>query len=101
MGRTRTTWAAASTWRTGKTQTIRVPVALAGEIMEYARQLDLDTAVSHDNEAKIILQAIDKYIAWRRQNYRATPSAKEPDFMARTWDELRKFQKFVENSPTP
>lgn len=34
-------------WKSGETQTIRVPVALASQILEYAHQLDEGTIVSN------------------------------------------------------
>lgn len=37
-GRTSTTWK--PTWRHGKTRTIRVPVAIADDVIELARALD-------------------------------------------------------------
>ncbi|XHR80596.1 MAG: hypothetical protein ACFKPT_20340 [Gloeotrichia echinulata GP01] len=91
-GRRKTTWNSGSQWKSGATKTIRIPIALSTEIMEYARRLDEGVAVPEGNK---ILDAIDSYISWRRENYRSTPNAKEPDITARTWDELRKFQKFV------
>lgn len=36
----------ATTWKNGKTRTIRVPIALADEILDYARQLDNGKAIA-------------------------------------------------------
>jgi hypothetical protein len=62
-GRTNTTWKAGSTWRSGKTKMIRVPITLAEKILEYARALDSGEVENP------VLQAIDEYIEWKRQNY--------------------------------
>ncbi len=91
-GRNSTSFSAA--WNHGKTQTIRVPIALSEQIMEYARAIDAGMTTSQGE----ILKAIDGYIAWRQQNYRSTQNSKQPDTNARTWDELRKFRRMVEMS---
>ncbi|MBH8577959.1 hypothetical protein I8752_34365 [Nostocaceae cyanobacterium CENA369] len=98
-GRTSGTWTGGSTWRSGQTKTIRVPVVLEAQIMDYARAIDGAIDVSHVNTADSILSAIDRYIAWRHQNYRSTQAAKEPDTTSRTWDELRKFQRLLRENP--
>lgn len=88
-GRTNTTWSAGSTWRSGKTKMIRVPIALAEKILEYARALD-------SGEVKNpVLQAIDEYIEWKRQNYHPNQYSRELDINTRAWDELRKFRAMV------
>jgi hypothetical protein len=46
-------------WNHGKTRTIRVPAALAEDVLQYARQLDEDnhvTQVNNVREAKNILE---------------------------------------------
>ncbi|WYL97413.1 MAG: hypothetical protein HEQ35_29675 [Gloeotrichia echinulata IR180] len=96
-GRRKTTWNSGSQWKSGATKTIRIPIALSTEIMEYARRLDEGVAVPENNKISI-LNAIDDYINWRQQNYRSTPSAKEPNLASRTWDELRKFKAFIEEN---
>jgi hypothetical protein len=45
-------------WKYGKTQTIRVPIALANEILDYAHQLDdgnvkADAVATEDQDAKL------------------------------------------------
>lgn len=42
------------------------------------------------------LLLIEDYIKWRQENYRSTANSRKPDLAARTWDELRRFQQFVE-----
>lgn len=42
------------TWKHGKTKTIRVPIALADEILEFARKLDEGNVIEHDTESKVI-----------------------------------------------
>ncbi|MDZ8052968.1 MAG: hypothetical protein RMX68_005840 [Aulosira sp. ZfuVER01] len=95
-GRRTTTWG--NSWKHGKTTVIRVPEVLELPITEYARQLDAGNCLVTDNAA-IVLDAIDRYITWRKENYRATPQSKEPDINSRTWDELRKLQKLLQENP--
>lgn len=89
-----TSWQPA--WNHGKTQTIRVPIALAPKILDYARALDTHVLLP-DNVGDIvnqllILQAIDNYIEWKRENYHPNQNSRELDINTRSWDELRKFR---------
>jgi hypothetical protein len=97
-GRRSTTWTGGS-WQHGDTKTIRVPIALEAKIMAYARKLDGANAVSHGNEADIILNAIANYTKLRKTSRHNNQHSKELDTTARTWDELRKFAKLVEEQP--
>jgi antitoxin component of MazEF toxin-antitoxin module len=49
------------TWKTGRTQTIRVPVALADQILEYARQLDAgnDTQQTGSNHLSQVVELLE------------------------------------------
>lgn len=42
------------TWKNGKTKTIRVPIALAEEILRIAKQLDEKGVIERDTESKVI-----------------------------------------------
>ncbi|OYD99859.1 hypothetical protein [Nostoc sp. 'Peltigera membranacea cyanobiont' 232] len=87
-------------WNHGKTKTIRVPVVLENQILDYARAVD--SKLINDDIPGLtgdFLQVIDRYIAWRTQNYRSTQKFSKPDITARTWDELRKLQKLLKESP--
>lgn len=102
MSRTSTTWEAGSTWRTGKTKTIRVPEAIADEVMRCAREIDAGNAVLHGNianEEEIILNAIANYIILRGNSRHPNQHGKSVDVSTRTWDELRKFAAIVETQP--
>jgi|GEM_PF-4728774 len=102
-GRTGTTWEPG--WHCGKTTPIRVPIALKDDILAYARAVD-SKLISNSQPIPLpgdFLQAftirvIDRYIAWRCQNYRSTQNSYQPDTSARTWDEMRKFRQMVETS---
>ncbi|MEH2316172.1 hypothetical protein [Nostoc sp.] len=91
-------------WNHGKTQSIRVPVALAKPVLDYARRVD---ATLTENTPETIpellpgdfLQIIDHYIAWRTKNYRSTQLFLKPDITARTWDELRKLRQLLQECP--
>ncbi|MHC5673434.1 hypothetical protein [Nostoc sp.] len=91
------------TWNHGKTQTIRVPIALAEQILDYARTVDSKLINDLFQDIPLLpgdfLQIIDRYIAWRTKNYRSTQLFAKPDITARTWDELRKLQKLLRQSP--
>ncbi|HYX18763.1 MAG TPA: hypothetical protein VE944_31225 [Nostoc sp.] len=102
MGRTSTTWESGSTWQSGETTSIRVPIALKDNISVYARAVD--SKLINDQGHTIpdsgdFLQIIDRYIAWRTKNYRSTQMSAKPDITARTWDELRKLQDLLRESP--
>jgi hypothetical protein len=99
-GHTTGTWGSGSSWQSGSTKTIRVPIALEAQIMEYARAIDSGIGVSHVNTGDLILKAIDSYTKIRRKGYRPNQYSKKPDITSRTWDELRKFQRMVQESPT-
>jgi hypothetical protein len=101
-GRTSGTWEIFSKWQHRETKTIRVPAALVPEILDYARWLDEHDESSFRHQARadfscnLILQAIDKYIEWKRQSYHPNQHSKELDINTRAWDELRKFRAAVE-----
>lgn len=98
-GRTSTTWAAGGSWNSGKTKTVRIPEALENQIMAYARAIDSDNGLLHGNEAEVILNAIAKYIEYKRQNYHPNQNSKQLDPTTRSWDELRKFADMVKTRP--
>jgi len=103
MARTNTTWKSGSTWNGGETTTIRVPIVLKHDILTYARAVDSKLVFNKSEEIPVLigdfLQIIDRYIAWRIKNYRSTKKSFKPDITARTWDELRKLQKLLRESP--
>jgi hypothetical protein len=99
MGRTRTTWESRSTWNCGKTTLIRVPIVLKNDVLAYARAVDSKLINDVPLATGDFLQTIDRYIVWRTKNYRSTKKSKKPDITARTWDELRKLQKVLRESP--
>ncbi|PHJ59452.1 hypothetical protein VF14_27100 [Nostoc linckia z18] len=98
-GRTSTTWEGGSTWRSGKTKLIRVPEAIADEVMCCARAIDAGKAVLHGNRADIVESAIARYIEMRGKNLHPNQYSKGKglDTRSRTWDELRRFQEWVKN----
>jgi hypothetical protein len=58
--------------------------------LEYARALDSGEVENS------VLQAIDKYIEWKQQNYHPNQNSRELNLNTRAWDELRKFKAMVE-----
>lgn len=42
------------TWKNGKTKTIRVPIVLAEEVLNYARELDEKGVIEDDTESKML-----------------------------------------------
>ncbi len=102
-GRRSSTWGnTSSKWNSRDTKAIRVPAALVPEILDYAVWLDQHSKSSLAQDAKgdfscnFILQAIDKYIEWKRQSYHPNQHSRELDINTRAWDELRKFRGVVE-----
>lgn len=50
-------------WKHGKTRTIRVPIALADEILDYAHQLDEGKAITTQDQDKKLYEALTQVIA--------------------------------------
>ncbi|BAZ50500.1 hypothetical protein NIES4103_31160 [Nostoc sp. NIES-4103] len=103
-GATSTTWPSGSSWSSGDTKVIRVPVAIADEVLAWARLRDSGKAVLHgntDDGQEIIVKAIAAYIELRRCSRHANQHTrdKEFDISARTWDELRRFKAMVQREP--
>ncbi|OUL36364.1 hypothetical protein BV372_08070 [Nostoc sp. T09] len=102
MGRTKTTWNSGSSWNSGKTTTVRVPIALKGKVEAYARAIDNDIFRSipqREGDIFLIIEAIEKYIEWKRANYHPNQNSRELDISTRAWDELRKFKKLLKENP--
>ncbi|MEH2071617.1 MAG: hypothetical protein V7K47_26260 [Nostoc sp.] len=98
-GQTQGTWGSGSSWHSGPTKTIRVPIALEAQIMEYARAVDSGIGVSHVNTGDLLLKVIDSYVDYKRLNYHPHQNSKQLDTSTRAWDELRKFQKLLQENP--
>ena len=100
-GRKSTTWEAG--WNAGKTKLIRVPIVLEHDILAYARSVDSNLIFNESEKIPMLigdfLLIIDRYIAWRTKNYRSTQLFAKPDITARTWDEMRKLQELLRESP--
>ncbi|MGV0103042.1 hypothetical protein NSTCB13_01613 [Nostoc sp. DSM 114160] len=100
-GKNSTSWQPA--WNNGKTKTIRVPIVLEHHILDYARAVDSKLLTNESTKIPMLigdfLVIIDRYIAWRTKNYRSTQLFAKPDITARTWDELRKLQQLLRESP--
>ena len=47
-------------WRSGATQTIRIPIALTDRIFDYARKLDQDEPICPEGNSDSLLQVIEK-----------------------------------------
>lgn len=88
-----------SGWNSGKTTSIRVPIALKDDVLSYAKAVDSKLINDVPLATGDFLELIDRYIAWRTKNYRSTQLFAKPDITARTWDELRKLQKLLQQSP--
>ncbi|MDZ8083954.1 MAG: hypothetical protein RMX35_33445 [Nostoc sp. DcaGUA01] len=99
-GRTSTTWESGSTWQSGNTKLIRVPEAIADEVMRCAREIDAGNAVLHGNRVDTVLNAIAQYTEMRQSNRHPNQHSKGKglDTRSRTWDELRRFQKWIEEN---
>lgn len=90
--RTLTTWSKGSTWNYGETKTIRVPVALASEILEYARYLD-----SRDKAEKMV-GLLEEFIQIkRRQSPQARHYPKTFNTDKPTWLVFNEFYRWVQS----
>lgn len=49
-------------WKHGKTRTIRVPIALADQILDYAHQLDEGKAIATQDQNKKLHEALTQVI---------------------------------------
>ncbi|ALF52956.1 hypothetical protein ACX27_14790 [Nostoc piscinale CENA21] len=101
-GRRTTTWEISSSWKHGKTKTVRIPIALEAQIMDYARRLDAGDSLLHGNSAderEVILSAIARYIGYKNTHYHANQHSKTLDISTRAWDELRRFRGMVAQEP--
>ncbi|MBW4556416.1 MAG: hypothetical protein KME59_10830 [Trichormus sp. ATA11-4-KO1] len=97
-GRTATTWTG-SAWRHKETKAIRIPAVFADEIMAYAKALDNGNSHVQGNTRDEILKAIAAYIEFKKASRHPNQYGKELDTNTRAWDELRKFQKLVQERP--
>ncbi|MEA5601066.1 hypothetical protein [Nostoc sp. UHCC 0252] len=100
-GPTSTTWK--SGWNSGKTTTIRVPIALKDNISIYAKAVDSKLIndipdLTGDFLQQKILEVIERYVEYKRQNYHPNQNSRELDTSTRAWDELRKFKMIIETS---
>lgn len=101
MPRNSTTWQPG--WNSGTTKLVRIPIALESPVMAYARDLDKFASLSdvpqRVRDISLILEAIAKYIDYKRANYHPNQNSRELDITTRSWDELRKFKKLLEENP--
>ncbi|WP_445629059.1 hypothetical protein [Nostoc sp. DSM 114167] len=105
-GRKSTTWNAG--WNGGKTKLIRVPIVLEHDILDYARAVDSKLITDKSRQIPMLkgdflqeftLGLIDRYIELKRHNYHPNQNSRKLDTSTRAWDELRKFQKLIQQSP--
>ncbi|MBN3926109.1 MAG: hypothetical protein HWQ37_23975 [Nostoc sp. NMS4] len=85
-GKNNTTWQPA--WNNGKTRTIRVPVILAEQILEYAYAVDSGLVV----DQQMILRLIDSFVENRIAEFHPNQHGRTGSTTSRRWDELRRFR---------
>ena len=97
-----------SGWNSGKTTSIRIPIALKDDILAYARAVDAKLIIDKSPNIPLLpgdflqqftLEVIDRYIEYKRLIYHPNQNSRELDISTRPWDELRKFQKLIQESP--
>lgn len=95
-------------WNSGKTTSIRVPIALKEDILIYARFVDSKLKPDYGQQIPLLpgdflqeftLLVIDRYIEYKRTIYHPNQNSRELDISTRAWDELRRFQKLIADSP--
>jgi hypothetical protein len=100
MPKNSTTWGAS--WNSGATKVVRVPVALENQIMAYARAVDNNEYADisqREGDIFLILEVIERYIEYKRGKHHPNQHSRELDINTRAWDELRKFQKLLQENP--
>ena len=98
-GQNSTSWQ--STWNHGKTQTIRVPIALASQILSYAKALDQGLIYLDEAQCQqTILKAIDQFVEMRLSNFHPNQYACIPSTNTRRWDELRRLRNLIAQEPS-
>jgi hypothetical protein len=107
-GRTSTTWEKGTCWNSGETTTIRVPIVLKNDVLAYARAVDSKLIFDESRNTPMLkegflqeftMRLIDRYIEFKRLNYHPNQNSRKLDTSTRAWDELRKFQRLVQESP--
>lgn len=88
-GKNRTSWQPA--WNHGKTQSIRVPVALAEQILECAYAIDSGLVM----DQILILRAIDSFVESRIAEFHPNQYSRTGSTTSRRWDELHRFRDAV------
>ena len=78
-------------WNHGKTQTIRVPVVLAQQILEYAYAIDSGLVM----DQLLILRVIDSFVEERITKFHPNQYSRTGSTTSRRWDELRRFRNAV------
>lgn len=64
-------------WQSGKTQTIRVPIALTEQILAYARALDAgNSLVTEDSSSNIDLAELKVKVEAKEAGFRANSASK-------------------------
>ena len=95
-------------WNSGKTTLIRVPIALKDDILAYARAVDSKLRSDHGQQIPLLpgdflqeftLGLIERYIEYKRTIYHPNQNSRVLDVSTRPWDELRRFQKLIADSP--
>lgn len=80
-------------WNHGQTQSIRVPVALREQILEYAYAIDSGLVA----DQYLFLKTIDCFIKQRIGEFHPNQYAIRASTTSRRWDELRRFRDAVAN----
>ncbi|MEH1772447.1 MAG: hypothetical protein V7K64_01755 [Nostoc sp.] len=88
-GKNTTSWQPA--WNNGKTRTIRVPVVLAEQILEYAYAVDSGLVM----DQQMILRAIDSFVENRIAEFHPNQYSNTGSTTSRRWDELRRFRSAI------
>ena len=75
-------------WRSGKTQTIRVPVALAEQILAVARQMDAGDSPVTEDELVIGLTKLRDKIEAKEPGYKVNSASKLISALKPIFDKL-------------
>lgn len=94
MSRNSTTWTAVTgSWYHKETKVIRVPAALADEILDYARRLDAGTPCNNGNLTDMVEQFIEMKRTNHGQHY--TQVGKPLNRNSPRWDVFNEFCQWL------
>jgi hypothetical protein len=89
MGRTSASWPMGSSWNHGETKTIRVPIVLEQQIMDYARMLDSGEDLVQEN--------VYKFLKIKRRQYSRAIAHDDEMTNSVRWEVFNEFRRWYKS----